>query len=144
MTPAVTYHRLSAANAHLLEGSAAFDNPIRPAECARFVADPGHELVFALSDGGVAGFASGVILLHPDKAPGFFVNEVGVSEQFRRLGIAKELCRQLFAIARERGCKGIWLGTEDDNTAARALYRSLEGRETAGVVVYDWDGAMDP
>ena len=44
--------------------------------------------------------------------------------------------------ARARGCKGIWLATETDNIAARALYRRLGADETTGIVVYDWDGAM--
>lgn len=139
----VEYHHLSAGNAHLLDDADVFDHATDPVQLARFVADPGHELVFATCDGTVIGFASGAVLLHPDKAPAFFVSEVGVNEGFRQRGIATALCRMLIGLARDRGCKGIWLATETDNTAARALYRRLEARETEAVVVYDWDGAMD-
>lgn len=143
MTASVTYHRLEAGNARLIEGAEVFDNPVAPAQLAAFLADDGHEMVFAVSGGAVAGFASGTVLLHPDKPPAFFINEVGVAPQMRRRGIAADLCRLLIRIARDKGCRGIWLATEGDNTAARALYQRLDGRETAEIAVYDWDGAMD-
>jgi ribosomal protein S18 acetylase RimI-like enzyme len=53
------------------------------------------------------------------------------------------LVENLLAIARSRGCKGIWVATEGDNSAARALYAKAGARMTDGIVVYDWDGAMD-
>lgn len=71
------------------------------------------------------------------------MNEVDVTPKQQQRGIATVLCQKLIEIARQRGCKGIWLATEDDNVAARALYRKLDARETAGIVVYDWDGVMD-
>ena len=143
MDDAPTYHHLTAQNAHLLKDADVFDHATDPAQLAGFVADPGHELVFATYGGEVVGFASGTVLLHPDKPPAFFVNEVGVNEGFRQRGIATALCNRLYDIARNLGCKGIWLATETDNIAARALYRGLDARETEKVVVYDWDGAMD-
>ena len=50
---------------------------------------------------------------------------------------------ELIRLVRARGCVGIWLATERNNAAARGLYRKLDARETEGIVVYDWDGAMD-
>ena len=61
----------------------------------------------------------------------------------RKLGIGSALVERLLNVARARGCQGIWLATEADNFAARALYRTVGARETGGIVVYDWDGAMD-
>ena len=90
-----------------------------------------------------AALASGTVLLHPDKPPMLFVNEVGTHQHVRRQGIARRLCAALFEAARARGCKGIWLATETDNAPARALYHALGGRETEGFVIYDWDGALD-
>ena len=139
----VTYARLTAETASSLVGAPCFDNRVDPAGLDAFVADPGHEMIFAEADGTVIGFASGTVLLHPDKPPAFFVNEVGVEEEWRRQGVATELVRRLLDLARERGCRGVWLATETDNAAARALYRALGARETGGIVVYDWDGAMD-
>lgn len=120
-----------------------FDHAIRPDQAAAFLTDPQHEMVLAFDGTTVVGIASGQILLHPDKPPAFFVNEVGVKDAYLRQGIASQMCARLCDIARDRGCQGIWLATEDDNLAARALYRSLGARETQGIVVYDWDGAMD-
>jgi len=100
-------------------------------------------MVFARAGENPVGFASGTVLFHPDKQPGFFINEVGVAPAFRRRGIGRTLCRMLMDLVRERGCRDIWVATEDDNDPARALYRSLKARETGGIVVNDWGGAMD-
>ena len=139
----VTYHRLTEDTAPYLECAEVFDNPVKPDQLDAFVQDVGHELIFARVGEVVLGFASGVIVLHPDQAPVFFLNEVGVEPEWRRRGIASALCLRLIDIARDRGCKGVWLATELGNAPARALYRSLSARETADIVVYDWDGAMD-
>ncbi|MCK0096510.1 GNAT family N-acetyltransferase [Yoonia sp. F2084L] len=120
-----------------------FDNPIRADQAKAFLNDPLHEMVLAFDGDTIIGMASGQVLLHPDKPPAFFVAEVGVRDEYLRRGIAKRMCQNLLGIARARGCEGIWLATESDNLAARALYRSLKARETQDIVVYDWDGAMD-
>jgi ribosomal protein S18 acetylase RimI-like enzyme len=120
-----------------------FDNPVREDQALAFLNDPAHFLVLAYAGEQAVGMASGQILLHPDKPPAFFVAEVGTREEWRQKGIAKQMCARLMEIARAKGCEGIWLATEGDNVAARALYRSLEARETGDIVVYDWDGAMD-
>lgn len=146
MADTITLRHLGPDDLQLLLGVEAdlFDNPIRPDQARAFLDDPLHEIVLAARGDSVVGMATGQIMLHPDKAPVFFVAEVGVRENDQRQGIAKRLCAALIDIARRRGCEGIWLATEVDNTAARALYRSLDACETGDIVVYDWDGAMDP
>ena len=121
--------------------SGTFDNPIDPTRAFAFLATGVNELVVAMSAGEVVGFASGTALMHPDKPTAFFINEVGVHEEFRRQGIATRLTERLIDIARSRGCEGIWLATEKGNAPARRLYRKLEGRETE-CVVYSWDDAL--
>lgn len=143
MTSPITYHRLTRDTAPLLAGADVFDHPVRADQLDAFVGDAGHELVFAMEGATAVGIASGCVLLHPDKAPAFFVNEVGVLEAWQRRGIGAELTQRLLDLARARGCEGIWLATEAQNVPARALYRRLAARETGGIVVYDWDGAMD-
>lgn len=142
MKDEITYHVLTPQNAHQLHGSDVFDHSVDPKQLAAFLSDPGHELVFAAIGSRVVGMASGSVLLHPDKQPAFFINEVGVTEEFRRRGIATSLCNLLMKVARDRGCQGIWLATEQDNVEARGLYRRLNARETRDIVVYDWDGAL--
>jgi ribosomal protein S18 acetylase RimI-like enzyme len=140
----VTVRRLGPADAALLVADAGqvFDNPVDPEAARRFLAMPGHLIVAALAGGGLVGFASGAVLLHPDKPAALSLNEVGVAEGFRRRGIARRLVAAILEAARREGCGAAWVATEADNAAARALYRSAAGRETEGVVVYDWDGRM--
>lgn len=143
MDPDVTLHLLDHANAARLDGATVFDGPVMADSLAQFVEDPGHILLFATVGDTVAGFASGVVMYHPDKAPMLFVSEVGVDEPFRRRGIAKALTGALLHHARTLGCEGIWVATEADNAPAQKLYETLAARRTDGIVVYDWDGAMD-
>lgn len=144
MKEAIEYHVLTAQTASLLADADIFDGPVKPEELARFVAEEGHLMVFATDGRRPVGFASGAVLMHPDKAPMFFISEVGVNESWQRRGIATRLCQTLMEMARDCGIEGIWLATEDDNDAARALYRALGAGETTGVVVYDWGGVMGP
>ena len=96
----------------------------------------------AIAGGDLVSFASGTVLLHPDKPPGVFVNEVGTRESHRRRGLARAVTEALFAHVRAMGCNGIWLGTEPDNAPALALYRALGGAEQV-IAGFGWDGAFD-
>jgi ribosomal protein S18 acetylase RimI-like enzyme len=119
-----------------------FDEPIDPVQAAAFLADPMHEIMLAYDGDLAVGMVTGTVLLHPDKPPSMFVNEVGTRDGWLRRGIARALTNQFFDVARARGCKGIWLGTEPDNTAALGLYRALDGQEI-NFVGFGWDGAFD-
>lgn len=140
----IAYVQLDRTIAERIRHAEIFDGEVLPDQLSRFIQDPNHEMIVAMHEDEPVGFASGCVLLHPDKRPVFFVSEVGVEPRFRRQGVGGELMTRLVELARKRGCKGIWLATEPDNIAARALYRSLAARETENIVVYDWDGAMDP
>ncbi len=85
--------------------------------------------------------ATGTVLLHPDKPPAMFVNEVGVREEWQKQGIGRAVMERLIDVARARGCQGIWLGTEPDNEPALALYRSMGGDEVM-FVGFGWDDAL--
>ncbi len=139
----ITIRNLGPEDAHILERvrEGTFDHAVDPARAWAFLATRVNDIVVALDRGDVIGFASGTVLMHPDKPTQFFVQEVGVHEDYRRQGIAARLLERIFDLARDRGCEGIWLGTEADNEPARALYRKLGARETGGLVIYDWDNA---
>jgi ribosomal protein S18 acetylase RimI-like enzyme len=106
-----------------------FDFAIDPASAAEFLNDPRHHLALALDGDTVVGMASAVDYVHPDKPRELFINEVGVAPTHRRLGVGRRLLEMLFASGRERGCREAWVGTEHENEAARALYKSLRGSE---------------
>ncbi len=145
MSDTITLQRLGPDDLDVLLAVAdgLFDNPIRPDQAAAFLNDPLHEIVLAFDGGAPVAMATGLVMMHPDKPPAFFINEVGVREARQRRGIGKRMTAKLIAIARARGCEGIWLATEKDNVPARALYHALGARETGDIVVYDWDGAMN-
>ena len=144
MTDNITFLHLGPADldALLAVPEGLFDNPVDNEQAEAFLNDPLHELVLAYDGDLAVGMASGTVLLHPDKQPSMFVNEVGVRDGWLKRGIGKAVTERMFAIARARGCIGIWLGTETDNEAALALYRSLGGDEVLGVY-FGWDGAFD-
>lgn len=119
-----------------------FDNPVNPAQARAFLASPLNELALGLAGGTAVAFASGTLLLHPDKPPSLFVNEVGTREGRRRRGHGTAVVRALMARARARGCRGLRLGTEPDNVAALALCRKL-GRQEMAFVGFGRDGAFD-
>ncbi|MBT8417021.1 MAG: GNAT family N-acetyltransferase, partial [Silicimonas sp.] len=116
-----------------------FDNPVEMTHVFEFLATRVNEIVVALDRGEVIGFASGTVLMHPDKTRAFFINEVGVHEDYQRRGIATRLIHRICELARDRGAENIWLATEKDNAAARGLYRSLGAKETGGIVMYELD-----
>ncbi len=117
-----------------------FDDPPRPEATTRFLADPVHHLLFAFDPEGVAvGFVSGVETTHPDKGTEMFLYELSVAEGARRQGIGRALVDALAALARERGCYGMWAGTEEDNTAARRTYARAGARESPAGLTLDWD-----
>ena len=109
----------------------AFDNAVNSEETRRFLDDERHHLLLGYVDDQPAGFVSAVEVFHPDKPSELFLNEIGVIDGARRRGVARALIEELKRVGRERGCVGIWVLTDEDNTAAMSLYRSTGGR---------WDG----
>jgi len=57
-----------------------FDEPVDPVQAAAFLADPMHEIVLALGGDLAVAMATGTVVLHPDKPPSMFVNEVGTRD----------------------------------------------------------------
>ena len=111
-----------------------FDDDATPALTAEFLADHRHHIVAALVEGRLVGFASAVHYIHPDKPAELWINEVGVAPAYQRQGLGRRLMDALLDHGRALGCKEAWVLTEQDNEAARALYRAAGGSEEA--VVY--------
>jgi len=123
---------LVAAASHL------FDGPARPEATARFLGEAGHHLLIAYEDGRPVGFVSGVEVTHPDKGTEMFLYELAVDEPFQRRGIGRALTERLAALARDAGCYGMWVLTDEDNDAARATYEGTGGVPEPGQVVEVW------
>jgi ribosomal protein S18 acetylase RimI-like enzyme len=115
-----------------------FDDVPREDATRAFLADDRHHLLIAYVDGEPAGFVSGVETIHPDKGVEMFLYELGVDEAYRRRGIASALIGRLIELAGERGCTGVWTGTEKDNTAALATYRRADAELDFDTVAVSW------
>ncbi len=122
-------------------GAELFDGPPLPDATARFLASPTHHLLFAYDDEDRAvGMVSGVETTHPDKGTEMFLYELGVIPSARREGVATALVRALEALARERGCYGMWVGVDRGNDPALATYRRAGARqEETPFVTFAWD-----
>jgi ribosomal protein S18 acetylase RimI-like enzyme len=117
-----------------------FDEPPIAAATERFLASPGHHLLFAYDeDGRPVGMISGVEMTHPDKGTEMFIYELAVAPAARLQGIGTRLVAELAAVARRNGCYGMWVGTEVDNVAALATYRRAGASEESSFTLLNWD-----
>jgi ribosomal protein S18 acetylase RimI-like enzyme len=115
-----------------------FDETARREWASLFLTRDGHHLLVATVDENDVGFISGVELTHPDKGTEMLLYELAVDESYRRRGIAHALVDALHELARERGCYGMWVGTEPDNDAAIATYRSAGSEPAEPFVGFTW------
>jgi aminoglycoside 6'-N-acetyltransferase I len=107
-----------------------FDDPINASRAAEFLADPRHHLAVAIADGFVVGFVSAVHYVHPDKPrPELWINEVSVAPTHRSRGLATQLLRSMFGLARDLGSVEAWVLTDRANTAAMRLYAAAGNAE---------------
>ncbi|KQZ28272.1 GNAT family N-acetyltransferase [Duganella sp. Root1480D1] len=139
--PSITIVLVEEHNADLLANvsQGVFDNEVDPDLTTQYLRDPRNLLVVAVHENQVVGMASGLLYLHPDKPLQLFINEVGVSERYHRLGVGRRLIARLLQCAEGQGCTEAWVTTEEENTAARALYVSSAGKEELDrPCVYTW------
>ena len=120
------------------QASHLFDGPAMADATTEFLGDDRHHLLLAYEAGRPVGFVSGVETTHPDKGTEMFLYELAVDEDHRRLGIASALVDALAELARNRGCFGMWVATDEENEAARATYRRTATEEQFAQVVFVW------
>ncbi len=116
-----------------------FDGAIQPERLQENLNDRRHHLAIALSNGLIVGMASGIHYTQPDKAPQFFIDELGVSPRYQRQGIGRRLMQLLFELARGLGCEEAWVATEEDNLPARSLYANLPNSQESRAVIYTFN-----
>ena len=122
----------------VLDAADLFDNQPRQEWVDDFLRRPAHHLFVACRGDRAIGFVSGVEMTHPDKGTEMFVYELAVAPDQQRRGVARALLDRLAALARERGCYGMWVLTDDDNVAALAAYRSAGASEESAHVMLTW------
>jgi ribosomal protein S18 acetylase RimI-like enzyme len=95
------------------------------AEIRRFMHD-GFALV-AEEDGAVVGYA----LARALRPRVVYLNDIYVRPDARRRGVAKALISEIVATSRKQGIEVMLLNVDNENAAARAVYRRLGFRERA-------------
>jgi len=134
-SPTISVRRLAPGDdALVLAAPGLFDNPPRADATATFLARDGHHLLMAFDDEAPAGapavgFVSGVETTHPDKGTEMFLYELSVDEAARNRGVGRALVSALAELARENGCYGMWVLTDDDNPAAVRAYEAAGGQQ---------------
>lgn len=114
-------------DAHILEHVAeeVFDHGVTNERLASHLDEANHVMCVAVFNDLVVGQLRAVIHKHPDRAPELYIDNAGVAPAFQRKGIAKRLLAEIVRLAKERSGEEMWVGTEPDNEAAIALYRSF-------------------
>lgn len=102
-----------------------FDDAINPAYLADYLADRSHRMAVALCDGWVVGQARAILNRQPDAPTALFLDNLGVTPDHRRQGIATALVEALMGWGREQGGTELWVPLECDNVEAQAFYASI-------------------
>ena len=122
----------------VLAASALFDDEARREWAEKFLSSPGHHLFVGYVGAVPAGMVTGVEMTHPDKGTEMFLYELAVAEPYRRRGIGRALTAALAEVARERGCYGMWVLTDDDNVAALGTYQGTGAGGAEPTVMLTW------
>ena len=121
-----------------------FDAPATYEWAHEFLMSPSHHLLFATVEGTDAGFVSGVEMTHPDKGTEMLLYELGVDEAYQRQGLGRALVEALALVAKEEGCYGMWVLTDDDNEAAIATYTRGGAKASDPQVLLEWSFTYEP
>jgi ribosomal protein S18 acetylase RimI-like enzyme len=104
-------------------------------KATQLLADPTYVHAVALNDrGDIMSRVYGHVLQRHDSTD-LLLYEVDTDEKYRRLGAARAIVDFLGALCRERGYGEMWVLTEEDNVAARALYEGAGGEEEGSPAV---------
>jgi ribosomal protein S18 acetylase RimI-like enzyme len=82
-------------------------------------------LLLAYEGEKIVGDAMCYIMYYPSGEHHFYVHELDTHPDYRRRGVGEALMREALQVAKRLGMTEVWLGTEHDNKAAKALYQKL-------------------
>ena len=105
-------------------------------ELLRKFLESGGILLLAKDGDKIAGAVIAYKLLHPAGEDSLYVHELDTHPDYRRQGVATLLMNKCKDIAKELNLTEVWLGTETDNDAANAFYKTLNPYEIEPSVIY--------
>lgn len=109
----------------------------QPERLRKFL-DAGGLLFLAWENDRIAGSALCYEMLHPAGEDTLYVHELDTHPDFRRQGVGTTLMEYLFEVARKRDLSEVWLGADNDNPAANALYNKLNPSEVDPTITYSY------
>jgi ribosomal protein S18 acetylase RimI-like enzyme len=124
----VLVHQLTAEDHGLLDAAVRKFRGVVVKDHAPFLEDPGTIAFVALEDREVVGWVWGCRQRHVCGYSQVQLYEVGVAEPARRRGIGRALLMAFREYAIREGHRRMWLFTDEDNHAARALYEATGGQ----------------
>lgn len=107
-------------------------------EPAEFLNDPRTFLLVAEDDEGLVGWLYAYELLRPEGYRTTLLYEVEVLERAQGRGHGRAMVEVLLAEARARGHMRMWVLTDEDNEAAKALYEAA-GAQSVSQRMYTWE-----
>lgn len=104
-----------------------FSQPWSQAAFSQAVCDNNYIYLVALDGDRIVGYAG--CLISCDEGD---ITNIAVVDEYRRMGIAGELLKQIFKLTSEKGISSIFLEVRQSNAAAQCLYKSA-GFEPVGI-----------
>ena len=117
------------------------DNRSLPSDVyvAKMLARNDFHVIVALEDQRlIGGLTAYEMTMFKRETTEMFLYEIEVAEPFRRNGIGKALIEFLKQICNEKGIVEMFVGTERDNAAARALYAATGGKADEDSVWFNY------
>lgn len=103
-----------------------------------FLTDPAT-IAFAALDGAVVvGWVWGMRQRHACGYSQVQMYEIAVAPGWRRQGVGRILITEFLDLVIHEGHRKMWLFTDEENTAAQALYRAVGGEPSAHDAAFWW------
>lgn len=109
------------------------------ADAREFLADRHNYLIVAEIEGKPVGYLLGYKMMRLDGSrPMMCLYDLEVAQQYRRQGIGRMLVEEVRRHCEENNFLKMWVLTDEDNTAARALYEARGAEVQPGEPVLYW------
>ena len=123
----VLIHRLTPDDSALLDAAVRDFRGVAVEDHSAFLDDPTATAFVARRGHEVVGWVWGLRQRHVCGYTQVQLYEIGVAEHVRRCGVGRALLAAFRDLAAEEGHRRMWLFTDEDNAAAKALYEAAGG-----------------